>query len=159
MRTITLQVPDELADQLAAVQDRLPELLALSLRQPALPAQLYRTILTFLAGASSAEEIAAFAPPPEAQQRLQVLLDAERAGTLRAIERAELDELERIEHLVILVKSGALPTLAAWLFTPAEALPPLDELPPLPARATPNTTRAAPKAIRFLIRLVATAAS
>ena len=32
MRTITLQVPDELADQLAAVQDRLPELLALSLR-------------------------------------------------------------------------------------------------------------------------------
>ena len=51
MRTITLQVPDELADQLAAVQDRLPELLALSLRQPALPAQLYRAILTFLASA------------------------------------------------------------------------------------------------------------
>ena len=42
MRTITLLVPDELADQLAAVQDRLPESLALSLRQPALPAQLYR---------------------------------------------------------------------------------------------------------------------
>src|SRR2546421_9829308 len=115
MRTITLQVPDELADQLAAVQDRLPELLALILRQPALPAQLYRTILTFLAGAPSAEEIAAFTPPPEAQQRLRALLDAERAGTLTAIERAELDELERIEHLVILLKSGALPTLpAAW---------------------------------------------
>jgi hypothetical protein len=46
MRMITLQVPDELTDQLAAVQDRLPELLALSLRQPALPAQLYRAILT-----------------------------------------------------------------------------------------------------------------
>src|SRR5207248_10194011 len=100
--------------QLAAVQDRLPEqLLALSLRQPALPAQLYRTILTFLANAPSAEEIAACAPPPEAQQRLQALLDAERAGTLTSIERAELDELERIEHLVILLKSGALPTLAA----------------------------------------------
>jgi hypothetical protein len=115
MRTITLQVPDELADQLAAVQDRLPELLALSLRQPALPAQLYRyrTILTFLAGAPSAEEIAAFAPPPEAQQRLQALRVAERTGTLTAIERAALDELERIEHLVILLKSGALPTLAA----------------------------------------------
>ena len=115
MRTITLLVPDELADQLAAVQDRLPESLALSLRQPALPAQLYRTILTFLAGAPSAEEIAAFAPPPEAQQSLQALLDAERAGTHTSIERAELDELERIEHLVILLKSGALPTLApAW---------------------------------------------
>jgi hypothetical protein len=44
---------------------------------------------------------------------LQALLDAERAGTLTAIERAELDELERIEHLVILLKSGALPTSAA----------------------------------------------
>jgi capsule polysaccharide export protein KpsE/RkpR len=102
-----------LADQLAAVQDRLPELLALSLRQPALPAQLCRTILTFLAGAPSAEEIAAFAPPPEAQQRLQALLDAAWAGTLTAIEQAELDALERVEHLVILLKSGALPTLVA----------------------------------------------
>jgi hypothetical protein len=95
------------------VQDRLPELLALSLRQPALPAQLYRAILTFLAGAPSAAEIAGFAPPPEAQQRLQALFDAERAGTLTAIERVELDEVARIEHLVILLKSGALPTLVA----------------------------------------------
>lgn len=113
MRTITLEVPDELADELNALQDRLPDLLAQSLRQPALPAQLYRSILIFLAGAPTAAEIAAFAPPPEARERLHVLLDRERAGTLAASERAELEELERIEHLMILLKSGALPTLAA----------------------------------------------
>src|SRR5919202_1165758 len=43
MRTITLEMPDELADQLAAIQDRLPELLALSLRQPALCGLRYHT--------------------------------------------------------------------------------------------------------------------
>ena len=66
----------------------LAALLALSLRQPALPAQLYRTILTFLAGAPSAEEIAAFAPPSEAQQRLQALLDAERGRSRRSSGRS-----------------------------------------------------------------------
>lgn len=113
MRTITLDVPDELADELASLQDRLPELLALSLRQPAVPAQLYRAILTFLAEAPTAEQIMAFVPPPEVQERLRTLLDRERSGTLAPAERAELDELERIEHLVVMLKAGALPILSA----------------------------------------------
>ena len=111
MRTITLDVPDELADQLAQVQDRLPELLALSLQQPAVPAQLYRAILTFLAGAPTAEQIAAFRPSPEMQQRLQTLLERSNAGTLTSAEQAELEELERIEHLMVMIKAGALPAL------------------------------------------------
>ncbi|HZS91968.1 MAG TPA: hypothetical protein VFE42_31350 [Chloroflexota bacterium] len=109
MRRVTLDLPDELADQLSALQDRLPELLALSLHQPTLPAGLYRRILTFLAGAPSAAEIAAFAPPPEAVTRLQTLLDRERAGSLTTHERAELEKLECIEHLMILLKAGAVP--------------------------------------------------
>lgn len=113
MRTITLDLPDDLADQLAAVRDRLPEVLALSLRQPALPAQLYRTILTFLADGPTAEQILAFAPPPEVPERVQTLVEREQAGTISAAETAELDELERIEHLVVMLKAGALPVLAA----------------------------------------------
>jgi hypothetical protein len=112
MRTITQDLPDDLADQLSAVRDRLPELLALSLHQPALPAELYRNILTFLASAPTAAQIADFTPPPEAVARLQTLLERERAGSLTAYERAELDELEHIEHLVILLKSGAVPPRA-----------------------------------------------
>ncbi len=46
MRTITLDISDELAEQLAPLHDRLPEIIALSLRQPAVSAQLYRAILT-----------------------------------------------------------------------------------------------------------------
>ncbi len=111
MRTITLDVPDELADQLAPLQDRLPEMLALGLRQPAVPAQIYRAILTFLAGAPTTEQIAAFAPPIEVRQRLAILLDRERAGALTPAERAEIDELERIEHFVVMLKAGALPAL------------------------------------------------
>jgi hypothetical protein len=44
MPKITLEVPEELAAQLATVGDRLPELLRLSLQQPALPAHIYRYI-------------------------------------------------------------------------------------------------------------------
>jgi len=108
MRTITLTVPDELADQLAPLGDRLPELLALSLRQPAVPARLYRAILDFLVGAPSPAQIAAFAPPAEVQQRLRILLDRERADMLTTAEQTEIDELERIEHLVVMIKAGAL---------------------------------------------------
>src|SRR5579885_2565583 len=101
MRTISLELPDDL-----------PDLLSLSLHQPALPAELYRSILTFLANAPTAAEIAAFTPPPEAVSRLQTLLDRERAGSLSHYERAELDELELIEHLMILLKTGAVPPCA-----------------------------------------------
>lgn len=111
MRTITLDVPDDLADQLASMHDRLPELLALSLQQPAVPAQLYRAILTFLASAPGPEQIATFAPPPEIQQRLHKLLERSNSGTLTPADQAELDELERIEHLIIMLKAGALSTL------------------------------------------------
>ena len=58
MQTITLTIPDDLADQLAPeLRDRLPELLALSLRQPAMPAHLYREILAFLAGNPTSAQI------------------------------------------------------------------------------------------------------
>ena len=111
MRTITLDLPDDLADRLTADRDRLPEVLALSLGQPA-AARLYRTILTFLANGPTAEQVVAFAPPPEVTERLHTLLEREQAGTLSAAEVAELDELEQIEHLVVMLKAGA-PTVVA----------------------------------------------
>jgi hypothetical protein len=112
MRTITLDVPDELADQLVRVRDRLPELLALSLQQPAVPAAIYRDILAFLASNPTPAQIAAFRPTPEMQQRLDTLLERSATGTLTRTEQEELDELERIEHVVVLLKTGALSALA-----------------------------------------------
>jgi hypothetical protein len=113
MRTITLDVSDELADQLAAVQDRLPELLALSLQQPAVPASIYRALLTFLANGPTREQILAFGPTPEMQQRLDLLLERSRAKSLTPVEEEELRELEHIEHLVVLLKTRSLPARSA----------------------------------------------
>lgn len=111
MPKITLEVPEELAEQLATVGDRLPELLRLSLQQPALPAHIYRYILNFIASNPTPEQIAAFRPTPEMIERLQTLLFRSKAGSLTPTEQAELDEYERIEHLVIMLKAGSLPYL------------------------------------------------
>ena len=106
MPRITLEVSEELSQQLAQVGDRLPELLALSLQQPAVPAQVYRYILDFLASNPTHEQIAEFKPTPEMQQRLRILLTRSNAGELTPTELKELDEYERIEHLVVMIKAG-----------------------------------------------------
>ena len=77
----------------------------------AAPVHLYRAILTFLASAPSPAEIAAYTPPSDARQRLQILLERSRAGELTTGEHAELDEFERIEHLTAVLKSGARSSL------------------------------------------------
>jgi hypothetical protein len=111
MTTITLELPDALAAQVESVRDRLPELLALSLRQPALPATLYRDILALLVGRPSPEEIVAFQPGPEMQERLRVLLQRTDAGELTSAEQTELDEFERIEHFMVMLKAGNFPQM------------------------------------------------
>ena len=112
MATITIDIPDGSA-QLAQVRDRIPELLALSLQQPAVPAHIYREILDFLASQPTPDEIVAFRPTPEMQARLMTLLDRSRAGRLTPAEQAELDEFERIEHVPVLLKAGSLPHLTS----------------------------------------------
>lgn len=47
MPKITLEVSEELAEQLASVGGRLPELLRLNLQQPALSAHFYRYMSKF----------------------------------------------------------------------------------------------------------------
>jgi hypothetical protein len=111
MATITIDIPDELSLQLDQVRDRIPELLALSLQQPAIPASIYRTIVDFLASRPTAAEIAAFHPTTEMQERLATLLARSHADSLTPAEQAELDEFERIEHVVVMLKAGSLPYL------------------------------------------------
>jgi hypothetical protein len=104
MALITLEIPDDLADQLAAARDRLPELLTLSLRQPALPAATYRHMLEFLASDPSPKQIAAFRPMPEVQERLRLLLARRHEGQLTELEARELDEFAHIEHLMVMIR-------------------------------------------------------
>lgn len=112
MSRITIEVPDELSDLVAEAGDRLPELLAQTLRQPALPAHLYRYVLDFLASNPSAEQIASFAPTQAMTDRLRALLAREGANNMNSAEKAELDEYERLEHLMIMIKAGILRALS-----------------------------------------------
>ncbi len=113
MPKITIEVPEELSNQLAQVGENLPELLRLSLQQPVLPAHIYRYILNFIASKPTPQEIAAFRPTPEMQQRLRSLLLRSKAGELTPTEERELSEYEEIEHLVIMLKAGSLPNFVS----------------------------------------------
>jgi len=72
--------------------------------------QIYHYILDFLTGNPTPEQIAAFRPTSEMVERLQDLLLKHKSGNLTHSEQSELDEYERIEHLIIMLKSGKIET-------------------------------------------------
>jgi hypothetical protein len=111
MTTVTIEVSAPLAQRLSLHTDRMDEIVGLGLGELSpLPNRVYRYILSFLAGHPTPEEIVGFRPSPEMQERLHLLLERGKTETLTAAEQAELDEYERIEHLMIRLKTGSLPT-------------------------------------------------
>ncbi|MDY6805203.1 MAG: hypothetical protein SXA11_15545 [Cyanobacteriota bacterium] len=102
MARITLDIPDELWEKLEAMS----ELLALSLEQPPLPARIYQYILDFILSKPTPEEIIAFRPTSEMEERLRMLLERSKGGKITAAESKELDEYERIQHIMIMLKTG-----------------------------------------------------
>ena len=107
--TITIEIPDDLSEQLTQLGDRLPELLRQCVQQAVLPAHVYRYILDLLTSQPTPEQIAAFRPTPEMQERLSTLLAKNQSGNITPIEIEELNEYERIEQLAIMLKLGNLP--------------------------------------------------
>lgn len=109
MAQITIEVPDSLAERLAPVRDRLPEVLAHGLDQLSpVPNEVYRYILDFLSSNPSPEEIRAFRPTPQMQERISELLEKNRTNRLTAAESSALDEYERIEHVIRMLKIRSL---------------------------------------------------
>ena len=108
MATLTIEVPDDLMEQLSPLQDQLPELLQRCLDPVALPAQVYRYILDFLTSQPTAEQLRAFRPTAEMRQRLRFLIEKEQGEGLSETERQELTEYERLKHLIIMLKADAL---------------------------------------------------
>ena len=121
MATITLQIPDELAQRLEPLQDRLPELLWQLLESTKKPTTIdpeintdsgnipavYQEVLDFLIKSPIPQEIVNFKVSQQAQTRLQILLDKNRESILNEMEIAELDVYEQLEHLMILLKARA----------------------------------------------------
>lgn len=115
MTTITLEVPDEVSEQLEHHRHQLTELLVRSLRQPPLAAEVYRYVLAFIANRPTPEQISAFGPTPEMIERRRALVAKERVNEMTPAEKAELDEYDRIEHLMVMIKTRNLPFLTGKL--------------------------------------------
>jgi hypothetical protein len=121
MATITLQIPDELAQRLEPLQNRLPELLWQLLELTKKPITIeqeitthsgdiptvYQEVLDFLIESPIPQDIVNFKVSQQSQTRLQTLLDKNRESTLNPMEIAELDVYEQLEHLIILLKARA----------------------------------------------------
>ncbi len=68
-------------------------------------------VLDFLVSTPTPEQIVAFHASEPAQERLRSLLDANRNGTLTVDEKAELDEMSRVDHFFTLIKARAMKVL------------------------------------------------
>jgi hypothetical protein len=106
MVQITMQLPDQLAGQLLPARRWLPALLELSLARLKTPAaETSSEIIDFLLANPTQYEISAYHASDRAQRRLQRLLALHEASLLSEAEQAELSEMERIEHILIMLIS------------------------------------------------------
>ena len=69
-------------------------------------------VLDFLTSAPTLQQIIEYQISESAQMRVRYLLDQNRNGFLTAEENAEMDEISKFNHLLILVKARAHKKLA-----------------------------------------------
>ncbi|MBN3945522.1 MAG: hypothetical protein HWQ38_03115 [Nostoc sp. NMS7] len=121
MAEFTIQIPDELAQRLEPLQNRLPDLLWRLLDVVNLPITIqptvnpettnipavYQEVIDFLIKGAKLEEIINFKVSFQSQTRLQELLEKNRSATLSQMELAELNVYEQLEQMMILLKARA----------------------------------------------------
>jgi hypothetical protein len=127
MAKITIDIPDDLAQQLAPYQsqfsDLFTRLIATTLLSPQTPEQavpmpnllnsssLYQEILDLLISQPTSEQIIGFKVSEASQSRLQTLLQKNRETALTPAETAELDLYEQLDTLMGLLKVRAYTAL------------------------------------------------
>src|SRR5271166_6489895 len=108
---LTVTVPDDLANRLRAVEDQLPEILELGLREWLSTPPGYGglgDVLETLARLPSPEEVLGLRPAAHLQDRIEELLAKNRDAGLSAEEQREWERYEYIEHLIRLAKARAI---------------------------------------------------
>ncbi len=106
MVQITMHVSEELAERLQPIRSWLPTILELSLVGFRTRATATATEgIQFLLQQPTPQEILAYHVSERAQTRLQRLLALNAAGLLGEEEQRELDELQHIEHIIIMLKA------------------------------------------------------
>ena len=114
---ISVEVPDELAHRLSALQEQLPQILEMGLREWNADTQAgfsgLAEVLEFLANLPSPEEILALEPSEALQTQVQNLLEKNETVGLTPEEERVWQQYEYVEHLVRVAKAKALLKLRA----------------------------------------------
>lgn len=106
MTPMTVQITDELAERLQHLRSRLPTIIELSLLGFKTSAiSTVTELIQFLSSSPRPEEVLSYHASNKSQERLRRLLALNDAGMLSEAEQQELDELQRLEHLVIKLKA------------------------------------------------------
>ena len=107
--TLTIDIPDRLAEQLGPERERAAEIIAHGLRRDwSGSSPLWREVISFLARQPTAEQIIGFRPSEAAATRLEELLRENKENRLASDEEAELDEMCEIDRFVSLIKTEVL---------------------------------------------------
>ncbi len=108
MVEMTMRVPDILAPKLQRMTAWLPTVLELSLTGFKTPtAQTVAEVIGFLSEGPAPEQVVEYSVSARAQERLRRLLALNQAGLLSIEEQSELEEIEELDHLLVLLKAQA----------------------------------------------------
>lgn len=106
MVQMTVQLPDDLAVKIQSLDRWLPAILKLSfLGLKTVAAATATELMEFLLRNPTPKQFLNYHVSERAQMRLRRLLALNESGLLAEEEQLELDELERLEHLVVLLKA------------------------------------------------------
>ena len=114
MATITLEVPDELAQRLVGLSDQLPDLLSaiLDREELSIPSGIelqsrpWQEAIRFLGSAPNVPEILEYRLPEELQDRLEELLFLNSEDEISQEEVAELDIFLQVNRFFNLLKAS-----------------------------------------------------
>lgn len=108
---ITLNLSDELVSRLNAIEDKLPQVIELGLRElnanPQAGFNGIAEVLEFLATLPTPEEIIALRPSETLQTQINYLLEKRRDSRLTDAEAQMWEQYQYIEHLIRKAKAKA----------------------------------------------------
>ena len=106
MIQVTLQVSNELAKRIQPIGSWLPTIIELSLIGfKTLATAVATEVIQFLSQNPSPQDVLDYHVSEQAQARLQRLFTLNEAGILSETEQLELDELQQLEHTIVMLKA------------------------------------------------------
>ncbi len=108
---ITLDLPDAVVAQLHSLEDKIPQILELGLRELNAMTQVgfsgLAEVIEFLASLPTPEAIIALRPSETLQNQISTLLEKNRTVGLTSTEEQLLEGYEYLEHIVRIAKAKA----------------------------------------------------